>query len=114
MLFEFLNMFKEAGCLVRSEFRIYCPTCGGTRAVEALLKLHPIQSLCYNPMILLMILASGCIMMIKRIEKSRSGHKLYKVRIIVYASFLSIWFLFFIIRNILLLYCNIDVLGDFL
>ncbi len=112
MLFKLLEMLRGADCLVRDKLHIYCPGCGGTRAVEALLKLHPIQSLYYNPVVILMIVAAGCIMIINRIEKNRSGHTLYKARIAVYVSFLVIWFAFFIVRNILL-FCGIDVLGDF-
>lgn len=112
MVFEILEFIKSAGCFIRNHFHIYCPGCGGTRAVEALFNLHPVQSLYYNPAVILMILVAACIQIIKIIE-IKHGTKIYKARIAAYSLFLAIWLGYFIFRNILLVCFEIDMLGDF-
>ena len=39
-------------CWVWEHWHIYCPGCGGTRALAELLKLHIVKSFLYNPMVL--------------------------------------------------------------
>ena len=112
MVFAILEYIKSTGCFIRNQFHIYCPGCGGTRSVEALFNLQPVRSLYYNPAVILMILVAVCIQIIKIIEVKR-GANIYKTRILVYGLFLAIWFVYFIARNILLVYFGIDMLGDF-
>lgn len=40
------------GCVLWTFFGVYCPGCGGTRAVNALLHGHILQSLWYHPLVL--------------------------------------------------------------
>lgn len=46
-----LNL-TQSGCVVWVLFEAYCPGCGGTRAVNALLHGHFLQSLWYHPLVL--------------------------------------------------------------
>lgn len=46
-----LNL-TQSGCVVWMLFGAYCPGCGGTRAVNALLHGHFLQSLWYHPLVL--------------------------------------------------------------
>ena len=46
-----LNL-TQSGCVVWLLFGAYCPGCGGTRAVSALLHGHLLQSLWYHPLVL--------------------------------------------------------------
>ena len=44
-------ILPEAECFMRLFFDIYCPGCGGTRSVNALLHGQVIQSLWYHPLV---------------------------------------------------------------
>lgn len=46
-----LNL-TQSGCVVWMLFEAYCPGCGGTRAVNALLHGHLLLSLWYHPLVL--------------------------------------------------------------
>ena len=46
-----LNL-TQSGCIFWVLFGAYCPGCGGTRAVNALLHGHFLQSLWYHPLVL--------------------------------------------------------------
>lgn len=46
-----LNL-AQSGCIVWALFGAYCPGCGGTRAVNALLRGHFLQSFWYHPLVL--------------------------------------------------------------
>ena len=43
---------RFSGCIIHSMTGYYCPGCGGTRAVVALLNGQIIQSFCYHPLVL--------------------------------------------------------------
>lgn len=43
---------SRSGCILWLLFGAYCPGCGGTRAVNALLHGHFLQSLWYHPLVL--------------------------------------------------------------
>lgn len=113
MILKIVDILKNNGCIIRKKYHIYCPGCGGTRAAEALFRLHPVQSLKYNPVVILLIVVAICITLIHIIESKQNGEKLYNARMAIYISFLIIWFVLSTVRNILLLYYGIDVLGDF-
>ncbi len=112
MIFHVLDLLKDSGCFVRDRFHIYCPGCGGTRAVEALLRLQPFRSLYYNPVVILLIILVVCMTGL-RIAESKGTHNFYKGKMLVLSMFFTIWFAYFAVRNILLVFCGIDMLGDF-
>ena len=50
-----LKYFLGGGCGIREKYQLYCPACGGTRSIEALLELRIIDSIYYNPIVLLLL-----------------------------------------------------------
>ena len=46
-------------CLMRTVLGLYCPGCGGTRAVILLLEGHPIRSFFYHPVVLYAAVLGG-------------------------------------------------------
>ena len=112
-ILELLKKFIATDCVFKKVFHMYCPGCGGTRAWKALIRLNILQSLYDNPVVILLILTEIAVAITRGIDKRRKKCSLYKVRIAVYVVFLVLWFLFFLIRNYLLMKCGIDMLGDF-
>ncbi len=53
---------------------IYCPGCGGTRAVEALLHGHPLLSLWLHPLVLYTLVIFGGFMLTQTLARLRLGH----------------------------------------
>lgn len=56
-----LHFFLEESCLFRQMTGLYCPGCGGTRALLALLQGHPVKSLLYHPAVLYSFLLLGAL-----------------------------------------------------
>lgn len=97
-------------CMFQSFLGIYCPGCGGTRAVEALLQGQIIQSLWYHPLVLYTVVIFGGFMVSNTLAKipgiQIKGWKFHA------------WYLFgalgivvgnFILKNVLLLAFNITL-----
>lgn len=115
VLFKWLEVIKKSGCSFRDRFHLYCPGCGGTRAFEALLKLHIKESLHYNPLVILLLLDLFIVSILKILERRYPHHtvKYINARIMIHISLLICIISLFLIRNYLLIICNIDLLGDF-
>lgn len=114
MVFYLFECIKNAGCVIRSKYHIYCPGCGGTRAIEALLKLKLAESFHYNPLVLLFIVDLLVIVIVKVIERRKNNVRYYNIRIMVHSLFLLSVIIFFLYRNYMLLYKGVDLLGDLL
>ena len=104
-----------SGCYVRDHFHLYCPGCGGTRAAIALLKGQLIKSFIYNPyplFICVLVVRIWCTLLYDSFIAGK-----YR-RLITPLSHTEIWVLIFlslilfIVRNALLLYLHVDIIGD--
>lgn len=112
-IFGFEISFSNMDCLFATVTHLYCPGCGGTRAVRALVSFHFIKSLLYNPIVIVGGLVWAYYYIGSIITKIKNNGK-------VYASFCewSLWFVLivllgnFIIRNILLVCFHVDYIGD--
>ncbi|MBR3224540.1 MAG: DUF2752 domain-containing protein [Atopobiaceae bacterium] len=98
------------GCWIHDNLHIYCPACGGTRALIALSECNILESLRYNPMVLLFI----CITALDVLTYGKLGgsytflcFRKYAVR-----AGLLIWAVYCVVRDVLLLR-GIDIIGDF-
>ena len=95
---------REGDCRVFSRFHLYCPGCGGTRALIALARFNIIQSLRYNPFILILIVYN-LLFFIQLFTKRKFVTNKTAFTII------GLWALYSIIRNIFLVYFGIDWLS---
>lgn len=98
-------------CAMLDYLRLYCPACGGTRALGALLHFDVWGSIQYNPIVLigavwLVAYEAG---MLKYLVKKRDRDLLVKPWM-VYVT-LGIWLVYTVLRNVLLMR-GIDLVGD--
>ena len=99
-------------CLFQMMTGLYCPGCGGTRAVRALLSGHPVLSFLYHPVVPYM--ASVAVWAAASwILYFATGNRRFRPELddrIAYAA-AGIVILNFIIKNGLLVFAGIDVIG---
>lgn len=98
-------------CLLHKLTGFYCPGCGGTRAVLALLRGKPVVSLVYHPFVLYTVCIGGWFMISQTVERLSKGRfaigmkyrdwYLWAALVLVCVNFL--------VKNILLLW-GMDVL----
>lgn len=114
----FLNRRLLGGtdtCAMHAVLHLYCPACGGTRAVAALLSLHPLRALrLYPPLYVLIVLLAevewrGVRCLVRR---DRRAFEHYSGRRFLWlAGAVVLWF---VLRNLLLIAFRIDITGDFI
>ncbi len=95
-------------------FHLYCPGCGGTRALYALFNFDILASLKYNPAVILggLLYVYYNVRAIIAIIKNDEDY-FFKQKYRLIPIFAAIVIAYFIIRNILLLN-GIDLIGDML
>ncbi len=60
-------------CVLYTVLGLYCPGCGGTRAVNALLHGHFLESLWYHPLVLYTVILFGIFMVSQTLERLKIG-----------------------------------------
>jgi hypothetical protein len=115
LLLQKLGVFFSLPCGLLTLFHIYCPGCGGTRALFSLLSGHPLQSLYYNPAVLL-----GAVLalyyetaVIVTLVKNNGKVYYYQKPTLVYI-YVVVIFGYTVVRDILLVGYGIDMLGNVL
>ena len=101
-----------SGCLLHDYLFLYCPLCGGTRAVEALLHLDFLLALRYNAFVVCVILALLVADVIAWVRFFRRRAPLFRVRGWVWIAGAIALVLFGILRNYLMIAHGIDPTGD--
>jgi hypothetical protein len=99
-------------CIMHNLLHIYCPFCGGTRAMVALSQGKIWQSLCYNP--LSAYLAAGFIVfdIIAAIRIKRNHPTPLSIPRLYWIVGIVIAVLVFLVRNVALIGFGLDNLGD--
>lgn len=99
-------------CIFHSVTGLYCPGCGGTRAVSALLHGHIVTSFICHPLVPCTAITAGWFLISQSIERI-SKHKIkigMKYRDVYIWAALGIVIKNFIVKNILLMVWNVDLL----
>lgn len=111
MMPKFLE-FEQMPCLLHLLTGLYCPGCGGTRAVKALLRGKILQSFAYHPIVLYGVSIYVWFMVSHTIEKLSKG----KFRIGMHYRDSYLWIALAIVviniavKDIALTACGIDIL----
>lgn len=106
--------YRLSGCLLHDVLHIYCPTCGGTRAVVALFRGQLLSSLAYHPLSLYLVVGFICFDVQTAIAiRKDSPHVLHIPNWYLWGM-LIIAATVFIVRNYLLIVHGWDNLGDLL
>ena len=108
-----LNGEELISCHFKNRFGLYCPGCGGSRALIALLKFDILEAFVLFPalpitvLILLSLYIRVFISFIKNDEKYVKG---FHINLIILIPLVIIFYFF--LRNLLLAF-DIDLIGDF-
>jgi len=103
-----------AVCMMHDFFHLYCPACGGTRAVKAILSFDFLTALKCNPAVLLAFIYFVYYDIRAFLNIIRKKERVIEhIRPFVPISLLVVFIGFGILRNVLLVYFNIDFIGDF-
>lgn len=107
---------KGSTCSFKDRYNLYCPGCGITRSLKALLQFKFVESFCSNPFVIITILNIILLTTIFICNRHKADTK---KRVCINAckvwwSTLLIIVVYSVVRNILLVYAGIDYLGDIL
>lgn len=115
MVLQKIGVIPSMPCILHDVWHIYCPGCGGTRAIFAFLQGHILESLYYNPVIVLgVVLAMYYEIGIVVTLRKRNGKRYYSVSSVPWIVCGVILVAFTVVRNYLLLGQGYDMLQDFI
>lgn len=112
-MIDWIKTVFSGECGFRIRNGIYCPGCGGTRALIALLEGDLIQSFRYNPLTFLVLMDVFLMTLFSIIERAtKRKHLFVRLRLIYNIGLLLFIGVYFIFRNYLWVVQGIDLLGD--
>ncbi len=100
------------GCAMHDILFLYCPLCGGTRAVKALLQLDFASAMAYNPFVLLLVALFVVLDVLAFLRLRRGEQKVFVFPRSLWLSFCALFVLWGILRNVLMIAFGIDSTGD--
>ena len=110
---KYCHMLPVSSCIMLEVLHIYCPACGVTRAIYSLLHFDILNSIKYNPIVVIgaILFIIYQIAVIKHLIKGKERECFLKPWMAY--VFLAFWMIYAIVRNVLLVY-GIDILGNVL
>lgn len=101
-------------CALHDILHIYCPTCGATRATWALLHGQIVTALRCHAAVVVIYAALAVIDLRALVLLCRGSTRPYAVRPIVWWGMLGLFLLYFVLRNVSLVFFRWDWVGDFI
>lgn len=74
-------------CTLYTWTGLYCPGCGGTRSIYALLQGNLVQSFCFHPFVPYAVILGGWFMVSQTIERLSKG----KIKIALHFRMIYVW-----------------------
>ena len=109
----FYRTEAPVACKLKETLFIYCPGCGGTRAVYYLLKLDFLRSFISNPTVLVMSFILLLVDIRAALALLKNDSRIFKkINPRVFLIVPAVLIVNFVFRNILLFGFGIDLLGD--
>ena len=99
------------GCLMH-RFFIYCPLCGGTRAVAALIRLDPVAAWNYNALVVILAVIALGLDVWAWVRYFQKKEPLIILPTWSWIAFCTVLVAYFILRNALMIFFGIDPTGD--
>ena len=99
------------GCLMH-RFFIYCPLCGGTRTVAALIRLDFEAAWNYNAFVVILVAVVLCLDVWAWVRYFQKKEPLIILPKWSWFAFCSALVIYFILRNVLMIFFGIDPTGD--
>ena len=103
---------RLSGCPMHDLWHIYCPGCGGTRAMVALVRGQLLYSLACNPLSAYLAVGFVAFGVRSAVAIFRDEPRVLHLKAWYFWTLLVITVVFFIVRNLLLVHFGIDYLGD--
>ena len=100
------------GCLLHDLLFIYCPLCGGTRAVSALMGLNFALAWQSNAFVVLVAGVGSIFYVIAWVRLLRGKEKLWILPGWLWISLAVLMIVFGVLRNVLMIGWGVDPLGD--
>ena len=99
-------------CVLHDWLLIYCPLCGGTRAIGALLRLDVLAALRYNAYAVFLAITVLIYDALAWIRLFRGEKKLLRISRRAWLIYVGLLLGYWILRNVLLIGFGVDPLGD--
>ena len=100
------------GCLIHDRFFLYCPLCGGTRAVSAILRLDFAEAFANNAFVVLLFFLVLVLDAWALIRLLRGHTNLLPLPSRVWIVLVAVMLFYALLRNYLMIAHGIDPVGD--
>ena len=100
------------GCLIHDRFFLYCPLCGGTRAVSALLRFELAEAFSYNAFVVLLVFFAIALDVWAFVRLLRGHANLLPIPGWGWIVLVVLMILYGVLRNYLMIAHGIDPVGD--
>lgn len=101
-----------SSCVLHDYLFLYCPMCGGTRAVEALLHLEFAKAFSYNPLAMVGLLVALVLDGIFLVRILKKKEPIFVIKEWMWITFAAVLLLYGVLRNYLMIRYGYDPLGD--
>ena len=101
-----------SGCLLHDYLFLYCPLCGGTRAVSMLLRLDVIGALRANPLVVCAVVLALCLDIVALVRLLQGRERLVLFSKFAWVVLLTVMIAYGVLRNYLMIAHGYDPLGD--